>query len=191
MPNEQPVQQPACRTVAGEQPLSEAAALSLRAAQSHDYELQYQLYASVRATEMALMTEWNSIQKEAFLRFQHKAQQRRFRRDFPQAGYHIVCRDGQGIGRLFVDDRDDVMELLDISLLPAYRHLGIGTRLLQGLLADALLHNKQVMLHIEADNPATRLFRRLGFVATGEVSFYQVLHWRPDYHHLYHHVSGR
>ena len=190
MPNEQPVKQPASRAVPGELPPGNAIDFRLRAVQSHDYELQYQLYASVRATEMALMTEWNSIQKEAFLRFQHKAQQRHFRRDFPQADYQIVCRDGQGIGRLFVDNRGDVMELLDITLLPPFRRQGIGNQLLQGLLADALLHNRQIMLRVEADNPATRLFRRLGFVATGEVSFYEILHWRPDYHHLYHHVAG-
>lgn len=191
MPNEQPMQQSARGVAITTPPRNDGEHLSLRAAQSYDYELQFQLYAGIRAQEMALMTEWNAAQREAFLRFQHKAQQRRYRQRYPHARYDIVCRCEQGIGRLFVDARDDVLELIDITLLAPYRGQGIGTTLLRALLAEALQENKRVQLQVEADNPAIALYQRLGFTPAGLVSFYQILHWRPECHHLYHHLASR
>lgn len=53
---------------------------------------------------------------------------------------------------------------LAISLLPEYRGLGIGTKLLNSLLS--LLHEKgfyQVSLSVQKKNPAFRLYKRAGF----------------------------
>ena len=36
-----------------------------------------------------------------------------------------------------------------------------------------------VSLHVEDDNPARRLYDRLGFVEIAEVTFYKLMHWIP------------
>lgn len=180
MPNEQstPI---TTVTEAGQNTLSTGKeGIGLRAFQQQDLELLYQLYASVRANEMALMTEWHEIQKEAFLRFQQKAQHRQFTQEYPQASYDIICYQGEGIGRLFVDRQGTDIHLLDITLLPAYRRRGIATALLTALIHEAIDNNKIITLQLEADNPAKPLCLRLGFTLAGEVSYYQILHWRPD-----------
>jgi GNAT superfamily N-acetyltransferase len=53
---------------------------------------------------------------------------------------------------------------LSVALLPSYRGRGIGTRLLQHLLARADRRFAKVSLSVTIGNPATRLYERLGFV---------------------------
>ena len=66
---------------------------------------------------------------------------------------------------------DDIPELA-IAVLPDYRAQGIGTALLEQVLQRARRHYPAVCLSIRADNPALRLYQRLGFkpVAGTEVT---------------------
>lgn len=59
---------------------------------------------------------------------------------------------------------DEHTPSLAVSLLPEYRNQGIGTQLLNRLL-DLLLMNgyHQASLSVQKENPAARLYRRLGF----------------------------
>lgn len=58
---------------------------------------------------------------------------------------------------------DDVPELA-IALLPSFRGQGIGTKLLKQTLTIAQDQFPAVSLSIRADNPALRLYQRVGFV---------------------------
>jgi ribosomal protein S18 acetylase RimI-like enzyme len=57
---------------------------------------------------------------------------------------------------------DDTPEL-SIALLPEYRNIGIGTSLLNQLINDARDKYPALSLSVSAGNPATRLYKRLGF----------------------------
>jgi ribosomal protein S18 acetylase RimI-like enzyme len=57
---------------------------------------------------------------------------------------------------------------MDIALLPERRGRGIGTRLLQELLDAGRASGRSVSIHVERENPARRLYERLGFHAVGE-----------------------
>ncbi|MDR3263852.1 MAG: GNAT family N-acetyltransferase [Clostridiales bacterium] len=59
---------------------------------------------------------------------------------------------------------DDRTPELAISLLPEFRGLGIGTRLMKRLF-DVLKENgyKQTSLSVQKNNPATRFYERLGY----------------------------
>lgn len=52
---------------------------------------------------------------------------------------------------------------LAIAVLPAYRGRGVGTRLLSHLLDAAKAFYPVVSLSVRRDNPALRLYRRVGF----------------------------
>ena len=52
---------------------------------------------------------------------------------------------------------------LAIAVLPDYRAQGVGTALLARVLQQARNHYPAVCLSIRADNPALRLYQRLGF----------------------------
>jgi ribosomal protein S18 acetylase RimI-like enzyme len=64
---------------------------------------------------------------------------------------------------------DDHTPEVGVSVVPELRGLGIGTRLINELLTalDEAGH-KQVSLSVAKENPAVRLYRRLGFTAVGE-----------------------
>ena len=52
---------------------------------------------------------------------------------------------------------------LSIAVLPGYRDLGIGTQLLNHMLAKAAERYPGVSLSVTSENPAKRLYERLGF----------------------------
>jgi ribosomal protein S18 acetylase RimI-like enzyme len=77
-------------------------------------------------------------------------------------------------GRLWLDEGDDRLHILDIALLPAWRGRGLGTRCLQALAEAA--GQRPLSIHVEIHNPARRLYERLGFVAEGEpLGLYQAM----------------
>jgi ribosomal protein S18 acetylase RimI-like enzyme len=65
----------------------------------------------------------------------------------------------------YVDDRTPE---LSIAILPGYRGQGLGGLLLAALLEEARRSFKTVSLSVSRDNPAIRLYRRLGFEVVSE-----------------------
>ena len=106
---------------------------------------------------------WDDAQKEAFLRSQFEAQDAWWREHYADASFDVVLVDGEPAGRLYVHRGETEIRIVDIALLPEYRGGGIGTRLLDELLAEADSAGKSVTIHVERMNPALRLYERLGF----------------------------
>ena len=153
-------------------------AFRLRALQAGDEEFSFAVYASTRSAEMELVA-WPEEQKNAFLRMQFKAQGQHYRLQYPRALWQVIEVEGQAAGRLVSDDSDaGLFLLMDIALLPEYRGLGVGTAILGGLLREAGRARKTVALHVEPNNPALRLYQRLGFEIVGQSGFY--LEMRKD-----------
>ncbi len=88
-------------------------------------------------------------------------------------GYLAVDADGMLLGaawlRCFPADQpgygfvDEATPELLVAVMPGYRGQGIGTRLLTALLEAARSRYAAVSLSVQAENPAVRLYRRLGF----------------------------
>lgn len=70
----------------------------------------------------------------------------------------LFTTENQGYG--YVDD--DTPEL-SIAILPDYRKQGLGTRLLNHMIAEAAKQHSGLSLSVSSDNPAKRLYQRLGF----------------------------
>ena len=56
----------------------------------------------------------------------------------------MIVRDGEDIGRLYVDHRTHEIRIVDIALLPAHRNQGIGRALVQAVLDEAGLRYEAV-----------------------------------------------
>ncbi len=104
--------------------------ISLLAASEQDDAFLFQVYASTRADEMALVN-WTAEQKTAFLQMQFNAQRQHYRTYYPAATYQVIAREDVPIGRLIVNRSPDEILLMDIALLPEQRNAGIGTALIR------------------------------------------------------------
>ena len=78
-----------------------------------------------------------------------------------------------------MDRWPDQIRLVDISLGPAFRGRGIGRVLMEGILAEGRSTDKRVTIHVEHDNPAQRLYDRLGFQHVDTSGVYHLMEWRP------------
>jgi ribosomal protein S18 acetylase RimI-like enzyme len=74
----------------------------------------------------------------------------------------MICVDGEPLGRLYLD-RTENFHILDVTVAPARRNQGIGSKLLRRIIAEAEHAGKSLSIYTETFNPSMRLFERLGF----------------------------
>lgn len=157
--------------------MTSPAKIELQAVQEVDLPFLYRVYASTREDELSLVS-WSAEQEEDFLRMQFEAQDKYYRERFPEASFDLVKVNGQQAGRLYVDRRRDEIRIIDIALLPEYRGMGTGSLLLQRLLREARDDEKPVRIHVESNNPAMTLYKRLGFRVVEEQGVYHLMEYR-------------
>lgn len=155
-----------------------APALSLRTVTPADRELLFQIYASTREDELAVVP-FNDQEKNAFLRMQFAARERSYAERFPAKDHCVVERAGVPLGYLWVDRRESELHLVDVALLPEYRGDGIGTELMTQLIAEARQRKVPFRLNVLAQGSVRRFYERLGFTAVGAPSVYQLMELLP------------
>jgi ribosomal protein S18 acetylase RimI-like enzyme len=155
--------------------------ITLRPIAADDAELLCRVYGSTRIDELA-QTDWSDEQKEAFVRMQFTAQHAYYREHYAEAEFSVVLRDGQPAGRLYVARWPEEIRIVDITFLPEHRGAGLGSRLLAGLLEEARQRpeGRVVSIHVERQNPALELYRRLGFREVADKGVYLLLEWEPE-----------
>ncbi len=162
-------------------------ALAVRPVVPADDLFLYQLYASTRAAELAVYG-WPPAQQEAFLQLQFRAQRQHYE-SYPNTTHYLIEQTDQvfgnpvthAIGRLLTSrpgGAENEIRLVDISLLPEKCGNGIGTALLEWLQAEARLNNQPLRLHVAPENPARRLYERLGFQLIEDRGSHLFLEWR-------------
>ena len=137
------------------------------------------MYFSSREDELSLL-DWPQSQKNGFLAIQFDVQRRFFEQAFPNADCMVIQIRNRPVGRLYLDRRDDEIRIVDIALLTKYRGRGIGSHLLNDILAEAAERNVPARIHVETNNPALRLYKRLGFSIVGNDGVYYQLEWTPQ-----------
>jgi GNAT superfamily N-acetyltransferase len=153
-------------------------AITLRPTADADYDFMRRLYHSARAEEMEHFP-FGDAEKRVFLDQQFAAQFEHYGIHYPTCERNIVENDGVPIGRLWVDEWRDQIRLVDIALMPEWRGGGVGSMLLHGVLDRGRKSGKPVTIHVEAFNPALRLYKRLGFVQVDTNGVYLLMRWTP------------
>jgi len=160
------------------------AGVTLRPITDADLPFLAELYASTRREEVA-KTPWSEEERESFLRWQFEAQHQHYREHYPDCAFEVIeLSPPEGgpsvpVGRLYVDRWESEIRLVDIALLPAHRGHGIGSALLSRLLAEGRASGKPVSIHVESNNPALHLYRRLGFEHVDSNGVYYLMRWTP------------
>ena len=148
------------------------AGLRLRPEVDADTKFLRDLYASVRADEMAPVP-WPPVLKQRFLEEQFMLQRKHYREHYEAAEFLVIEQDQRRIGRVYLHSGECEVRLMEISLVAELRGHGVGGRLLRALLQECDADQLAVSLHVEPHNPARRLYERLGFVAVEHGPVYQ------------------
>jgi ribosomal protein S18 acetylase RimI-like enzyme len=156
-----------------------AAGLSFRPITADDLVFLFQVYASTRAEELAPLP-WTPEQKIAFLNQQFQAQHTDYQRNYAGAQWLVIMRDGDGVGRLYIDRNAREHSVIDIALLPEHRGHGLGAAIMRDLMDEAQSAGKPLTIYVEKYNPALRLYRRLGFQTVEDKGIYDLMRWSAD-----------
>jgi ribosomal protein S18 acetylase RimI-like enzyme len=153
-------------------------AITLRPVTAIDREFLLEVYASTREAELRPVP-WTTEQKHEFVVQQFMAQDTAYHREYPDATFDVIEVDGRDAGRLLVERRSDVIDVLDIAVLPRFQTRGVGTTLLRALCAEAATSGRRVSLYVEKLNPARAWYQRLGFREVSDAGVYLLLEWLP------------
>ena len=116
--------------------------------------------------------------KRMLLDQQFEARRQHYRTYYAAADFGVIELDGVAIGRLCLLRGEHDHNLVDIALLPELCGRGIGSALLDTIVAEAAAHGRSVSLRVEHTNPARRLYERKGFRETERSDVDAALEWR-------------
>ena len=125
----------------------------------------------------------------SMIEMQFHAQHEHYRTHFPNADFDIILLNDKPIGRLYANNSlsdkhspntsqfENELRLIDIALLPEFRNCGIGACLIRELQDRAVSLRLPVRLRVEPNNPALRLYERMGFRCIADEGINLHLEW--------------
>ena len=155
--------------------------LTLRVQTAEDVVFLRRLYVSLRWDEVQRVPHWDDATRLAFLEDQHRLQHHHYSTHYARSDFLIIERDGEPVGRLALDrGHAHDLRVVDIALLAKTRGSGIGTALLVAVQDEARSQGKTVSIHVEGENPARRLYARLGFREVEQEGPYWLMSWTAE-----------
>jgi GNAT superfamily N-acetyltransferase len=138
---------------------------TLRQATNNDYDFLYMLHRA--ALQDYVFQTWG--------RWEEEWQSARFRTNFDPSDYQIIVVDGNDVGEIILVEREADLYIASIEILPEYQGHGIGTAIIEDILARADRAGLPVGLQVLKVNPARRLYERLGFAMIGETDTHYLM----------------
>ena len=127
-----------------------------------DDEFVFGLFAEDKIAELHA-DSWPDRLKDRMVDMQFTAFESAMRSQYPDADDCIVMAGSVKAGRVYVYGNGKGYRILYISLLPAFRGMGTGGRILKRIVSKADATRLPVCLEVDKVNPAVRLYRRFGF----------------------------
>lgn len=137
------------------------------------------VYRSTREAELKLV-DWPELQKEQFINQQFEAQHDYYQQVYYQATFEVILFKDEPAGRLYLWESEQQIRIVDIALLPHYRNLGIGSKILNHLIEKSEANLKILSIHVEGYNPALSLYQRLGFEQKDHTGVYFYMERKPS-----------
>lgn len=135
--------------------------IELRPARQNDYRFAISLYFETMKPYASVWMQWVDAEQE--LRFAHLWR--------PEDTRIIVLDRGPDVGWLEFSEDAEEMFLKQLYVTPAHQGRGIGSSVMTRLLEEAREARKPIRLSVLKNNPALRLYERLGFAVVGETEF--------------------
>jgi ribosomal protein S18 acetylase RimI-like enzyme len=138
----------------------------LRSAQPEDASFLFRLF--VESQEHLAPFRSNAELYKSLIEMQYRGRKQSYADRFPGASDALLCIGTEGkdelpVGRLLADCRPDCWRIVDIAVLIAHRGRELGTWALRQFLRQAEAAGAGLALEVRPENPARRLYERLGF----------------------------
>ena len=150
-----------------------------RTVTNNDFSFLKRLYQSTRKQELEAIN-WDEKQKIEFMEFQFNAQHYHYINAYKGAEFNIITWNNKDIGRFYIWKTESQIRILDITLLPDYQGKGIGTKILNQFIKESEKSGKTLNLHVEYNNPALKLYKRLGFKKADDTGVYYFMERLPE-----------
>lgn len=111
--------------------------------------------------------QWPKQMLIPILEAQFASQEISYNAQFPNAERLILMLRDKAIGRLLLD-KSEAYHIVNIIIDDEFQGKSIGTAVLKDIIEKAKNEKKQVTLKVHKNNPAFRLYKRLGFEVSGE-----------------------
>ena len=134
-----------------------------RAITSDDYPFLVSLYGTTLEEGLAQAGTLSAEQKASFVQMQFLTQSNYFQEKYPDASFDLLLDGSVPIGRRYVDRGDEVIHVIDLVLSPERRGKGLGTILMNELMAEATEKKLVVTLYLQKTERCWDFFERMGF----------------------------
>jgi len=124
----------------------------LRSSAASDFAFCWPIYREAMQPLTEMVTQWNE-----------PAQRRIVELAVADAGTSILKAESGDAGWLQVQETRYVVELKQLYIVPALRNRGLGTSFLTWMKERADRKRKELTLEVMSNNPALRLYERMGF----------------------------
>lgn len=152
--------------------------ITTRPTVAQDSAFMLELYAST-SKDLLDHLGWSIGSQRTFVIMQAQTEEWNRARLYPGMDRLTICVDELPVGRLLVCMRNDILHLVDLSLLPRYRGCGIGTQLMGEILGEARNARVPVKVRVRKDSGSVRFVERLGFATPTDLGQYVELTWMP------------
>lgn len=143
-----------------------------------DSAFMLELYAST-SKDVLDDLGWSIGGQRTFVIMQAQAEEWNRARLYPGMDKLTICVDEMPVGRLLVCLRNNILHLVDLSLLPRYRGLGIGTQLMGEILNEARNARVPVKVRVPKVSSSVRFFEWLDFTTPTDLGSHVELNWVP------------
>jgi ribosomal protein S18 acetylase RimI-like enzyme len=137
--------------------------IDLQQAKAEHYDFSLQLYLLTMRPYVQELTVWDEQEQRA-----------RFAAQWKREEVRIISLDGKDVGWLQVVELPTEIRLQKFFVSPQYQRSGIGSEILSNLLATWRSTGKKIVLRVLKNNPARRLYERLGFSVVAEESAFRM-----------------
>jgi ribosomal protein S18 acetylase RimI-like enzyme len=131
--------------------------IDIQQAKAEHYDFALHLYLLTMRPYMQELIVWDEQEQRASFAAQWKREEVR-----------IISVDGKDVGWLQVAELPAEIRLQKFFVSPQYQRSGIGSEVLRNLLATWRSTGKKIVLKVLKNNPARRLYERLGFSVVAE-----------------------
>ena len=131
--------------------------IDLQQAKAEHYDFALHLYLLTLRPYMQELILWDE-----------QAQREIFAAQWKREEVRIISVDGKDAGWLQVAELPTEIRLQKFFVSPQYQRSGIGSEVLGNLLATWRSTGKKIVLRVLKNNPARRLYERLGFSVIAE-----------------------